>query len=69
MVMTMSSAVAGQGFVDGVVDHFKHHVVQAGAVGGVADVHAGPLAHGLQPFELLDCWIRRSCRRVFGIRT
>jgi hypothetical protein len=47
-------AVAGEGFVDGVIDHFEHHVVQAGAVGGVADVHAGTLAHGLQPFELLD---------------
>jgi hypothetical protein len=47
-------AVAGQGLVDGVIDDFEHHVVQAGAVGGVADVHAGTLAHGLQPFELLD---------------
>ena len=47
-------AVAGQGLVDGVVDDLEDHVVQAGAVGGVADVHAGPLAHGLQAFELLD---------------
>ena len=47
-------AVAGKGFVNGVVDDFKDHVVQAGAVGGVADVHAGALAHGFQPFELLD---------------
>ncbi len=47
-------AIAGQGFVDGVVDDFEHHVVQAGAVGRVADVHAGALAHGLQPFEHLD---------------
>jgi hypothetical protein len=47
-------AVAGQGFVDGVVDNFEHHVVQASAIGGVADVHAGALAHGFQAFELLD---------------
>ncbi|MCY1456555.1 hypothetical protein D9M71_737800 [compost metagenome] len=47
-------AIAGQGFVNGVVDDFKHHVVQAGTVGRVADVHAGALAHGLQPLEHLD---------------
>ena len=37
-------AIAGQRLVDGVVDDLEHHVVQAGAVIGVADVHAGPLA-------------------------
>src|SRR5690606_39047831 len=37
--------VAGQGLVDGVVHHLEHHVVQAGAVVDVADVHAGALAH------------------------
>ncbi len=47
-------AIAGQGFVDGVIDDLKHHVVQARAVGRVADVHAGALAHGLQPLEHLD---------------
>ncbi len=47
-------AVAGQGLVDRVVDHLEHHVVQAGAVAGVADVHARPLAHGFQPFQDLD---------------
>ena len=47
-------AIAGQRFVDGVVDDLEHHVVQAGAVGGVADVHAGALAHRLQAFQLLD---------------
>jgi hypothetical protein len=47
-------AVAGQGLVDGVVHDLEDHVVQAGAVGGVADVHAGALAHRFQPFELLD---------------
>jgi hypothetical protein len=47
-------AVTGQGLVDGVVHDLEDHVVQAGAVGGVADVHAGALAHRFQPFELLD---------------
>ena len=55
-------AVAGQRFVDRVVDHLEHQVVQAGAVGGVADVHARALAHRLQAFEDLDASLRR--RRV-----
>src|SRR5690606_2193881 len=37
-----------QGLVDRVVDHLEHHVVQPGPVVHVADVHAGPLAHGLE---------------------
>ena len=41
-------AITGQRFVDGVVDHFKHHVMQAGAVAGVTDIHAGAFAHRLQ---------------------
>src|SRR5690606_28084295 len=41
-------AVAGQGLVDGVVHHLEDHVVQAGAVVHVADVHAGTLADGIQ---------------------
>src|SRR5690606_16400584 len=32
-------AVAGQGLVDRVVDDLEHHVVEAGAVVRVADVH------------------------------
>ncbi|MDT4858069.1 hypothetical protein FQZ97_925200 [compost metagenome] len=47
-------AVAGQGFVDGVVHHLEHQVVQAGAVGRVADVHARALAYRLQAFQDLD---------------
>ena len=47
-------AVAGQRLVDGVVDDLEHQVVQAGAVRGVADVHAGALAHGLQALQDLD---------------
>ena len=47
-------AMPGQAFVDGVVDHLEHQVVQPGAVAGVADVHARALAHRLQAFQDLD---------------
>ena len=47
-------AEARERLVDRVVDHLEHEVVQAGAVGRVADVHAGALAHRLQPFQDLD---------------
>ena len=46
--------VARQRLIDGVVDHLVDHVVQARAVVGVADVHAGPLAHGVQAPQHLD---------------
>ena len=46
--------VAGQGLVDGVVDHLIDHVVQARAVVGVADIHAGAFAHRIQPLQDLD---------------
>ena len=46
--------VAGQRFVDGVVDDFVDHVMQAGAVIGVADIHARPLAHGVEPLQHPD---------------
>ena len=48
MVTTTAVAVAGQRLVDGVVDDLEHHVVQTGAVIGVADVHAGALAHRIE---------------------
>ncbi len=44
------AAMTGQRFVDGVVDHLENHVVQAGAIVGIANVHARPLADGLQAF-------------------
>ena len=46
--------VAGQRLVDRVVDDLVNHVVQAGAVVGVADIHARPLAHGVEPPQHLD---------------
>jgi hypothetical protein len=47
-------AMAGQRFVDRVVDHLEHQMVQTGAVRRVADIHAGALAHRLQAFQDLD---------------
>ena len=38
-------AMAGQRLVDGVIHDLENHVVQAGAVIGVTDVHAGSFAH------------------------
>ena len=45
---------AGERLVDGVVDHLVDHVMQAGAVVGVADIHARPFAHGVEALEDLD---------------
>ncbi len=43
-----------QDLVDGVVDDLVDHVVQARTVVRVADVHARPLANGIQALEHLD---------------
>ena len=40
----------GQSFVDRVIDRFEYHVMQAGTVIGIADIHAGPLAYGIKAF-------------------
>ena len=64
-------AVAGQRLVDRVVDDLEDHVVQAGAVGRVADVHAGALAHGVQALQDLDAGgvvVGRRLRLVLGLR-
>src|SRR5262249_50573394 len=47
-------AEACERLVDGVVDDLVDHVVQTGAVVGVADVHPRALPHGLQALENLD---------------
>jgi hypothetical protein len=47
-------AMAGQRLVDGVIDHLEHHVVQAAAVVGVADVHSGPFSDGVEPSQDFD---------------
>ena len=46
--------IACEGFVDRVIDDLIDHVMQAGAVIGVADIHARPLAHGIETLEHLD---------------
>src|SRR5699024_2254603 len=51
------AGVTGQRLVHGVVHDLVDEVVQATLPGG-ADVHAGPLAHGLQALE------NRDVRRV-----
>ena len=58
-------AVAGQRLVDGVVHHLVDHVVQAGAVVGIADIHARALAHGVEPAQHGDgAWRRKACRKA-----
>ena len=56
--------MAGERLVDRIVRDLEHHVVEARAVVGVADVHAGPLAHRVEALEDLDavgaivhCWL------------
>ena len=46
--------MAGERLVDGIVDDFVDHVMQAAAVIGVADIHARPLAHGIEAFQNPD---------------
>jgi hypothetical protein len=45
--------MAGERFVDGVVDHFVDEVVETGRRGG-ADVHTGAFPDGFESFEDLD---------------
>jgi hypothetical protein len=47
-------AMAGQGLVDRVVGDLEHHVVKARTVVGVADIHSGPFADRVEPFQHLD---------------
>ena len=55
-------AMAGQMFVDGIVEHLEYRVMQSAFV-RVADIHAWPLAHRFQSFKLVD--LRRI---VFFVR-
>src|SRR6478735_8554344 len=63
MVFEVVDNAIGECLVDRVVDHLEDHVVQAGAVRRIADVHAGSLADRLEAFEDLDG------RRVIVFRT
>ena len=44
-------AVTGQGLVDGIIHHLEHHMVQAGTVIGIANVHSRAFANGIQTLE------------------
>ena len=46
--------MTGQCLVHAIVDHLEHHMVQAGTVMDIADVHARPLAHSFQTFQGSD---------------
>ncbi len=43
-------AIAGQGFINGIIHNLEHHVVQAGAIIRVANVHSRPFSHGIKAF-------------------
>src|SRR5690606_35268256 len=75
-------AVTRQRLVDGVVDDLVDHMVQARAVVGVADVHAGALAHRVEPAQnpdrigtvggalglvLCHCGGFRLCHRTYSV--
>ena len=40
--------VSGERFINGVIDHFVHHVMQTRTVVGITDVHTRPLANSVQ---------------------
>ena len=46
--------MTGERFVDGIVDDFVDHVMQARTIVGVADVHARPFAHRIEATKDLD---------------
>ena len=51
------SAIACQRFVNGVIHDFIYAMMQPPCVRG-ADIHAGPLPHGLQPLQHLNlCFV------------
>ena len=47
-------AMTCQRFVNGVIDHFKNHMVQTGTIVGVTNVHPRALADSIQAFKDLD---------------
>ena len=48
-----AAGMAGHRLVHGVVEHLGDEMMQRALV-GAADIHAGPAAHRLQPFQDLD---------------
>ena len=41
--------IAGQGFINAVINHFKNHVMQAGSVIRVSDIHPGAFLDCIEP--------------------
>ena len=48
------ATVTRQRLIDRVVHQLEHHMVQAGAIVGIPDVHTGAFAHRIQAFQDLD---------------
>ena len=46
--------MTSQGFINRVIDNFKHHVMQSGAIAGIADIHARAFANRFEAFQYLD---------------
>ena len=62
-------AMTGQRLINGVIHHFKHHVMQSGAIGSVSDVHTGAFAYSFESLKLLNTGlvvggIRRDFRNI-----
>ena len=47
-------AVPGQGLIHRIVDHFKNHVVQTGAIIRITDVHTRAFTYRIKPLQDLD---------------
>ena len=47
-------AMPGERFVDCIVRNLENHVVQPRTVVGIADIHAGAFAHGIEALQHLD---------------
>ena len=46
--------IASERLVNGIIDDFIDHMMKAGAVIGIADIHAWPLADGIETAQHLD---------------
>ena len=41
-------AMSSQGLIDGIIDHFEDHMVQASAIVRISDVHTWALAYRIK---------------------
>ncbi len=61
--------IASQGFVNGIVDNFEHHVVKTCAIGCVSNIHAGTFTDSLKALEHFDGFgtvtLIRGVRSIF----